>query len=516
MIEPKEFINYKNKDYFFITKENIDGKEIYHYLCEEMIDYIIDDDKYESIDVNNPPVFSMFISYENNQYNVVEDKKLIKKYIKEFGMEPELIAYDIGLTIDLMTLAAGVGYLYGKFKPFRLDKNTRQEFKEQQKSSLKDLKEKLNVDIDLDRINKKIDKLKLLGLGNEKTSMLGLYHPIFNNILIKKNILEDSSMNKKVGLHETIHYLGGQMIMLKNYFSRALMEGATEGLVVDYFDEGKSSALKFLCNDSKDIKKANLQYNFTTISGYSPFISLVKQLEYIVGEKSYKSIINGDRDFIKKVEKEIGKKELLKIIGKSSLLYYSRHTSLGKKLRKHGKELELEKSIQDQILNSYFGRKYNEIKSPEEAKEFMNKLRGFETYRAKISYLTRDNEFVRDDTFKKFYEEKYNGLTEKFNEDKELKEEYQYKEQEYRELKLTEKEKFPKEDYSLAILSREGEIKGSKNFDLDIYKTKNGGMILSYDGKSIIPFRFPGEEDLIYASLRLKYPDKETSEIKCF
>ena len=60
--------------------------------------------------------------------------------------------------------------------------------------------------------------------------------------------------------------------------------------------------------------------------------------------------------------------------------------------------------------------------------------------------MTRDNEFVRDDTFKKFYEEKYNGLTERFNEDKELKEEYQYKEQEYRELKLTEKEKFPKED----------------------------------------------------------------------
>ena len=183
MIEPKEFINYKNKDYFFITKENIDGKEIYHYLCEEMIDYIIDDDKYESIDINNPPVFSMFISYENNQYNVVEDKKLIKKYIKEFGMEPELIAYDIALTINLMTLAAGAGYLYGKFKPFRLDKNTRQEFKEQQKKSLKDLKEKLNVDIDLDRINKKIDKLKLLGLGNEKAIMMGLYHPIFNKSL---------------------------------------------------------------------------------------------------------------------------------------------------------------------------------------------------------------------------------------------------------------------------------------------------------------------------------------------
>ena len=245
MIEPKEFINYKNKDYFFITKENIDGKEIYHYLCEEMIDYVIDDDKYESIDINNPPVFSMFISYENNQYNVVEDKKLIKKYIKEFGMEPELIAYDIALTINLMTLAAGAGYLYGKFKPFRLDKNIRQEFKEQQKSSLKDLKEKLNVDIDLDRINKKIDKLKLLGLGNEKAIMMGLYHPIFNNILIKKSILEDSSKNKQAGLHETIHYLGGQMVMLKNYFSRALVEGATEGLVVDYFDEGKSDVIRF-------------------------------------------------------------------------------------------------------------------------------------------------------------------------------------------------------------------------------------------------------------------------------
>ena len=462
MVEPKEFVNYNNKDYFFIAKNNIDGKDIYHYLCEDMIDYIIDDEKYESIDEDNPPIFSMFMTSENGQYAIVENKKLIKKYIREFGMDPEPIAYSVFWKAYLILLAGSLGMRLAEYRPYILDVNTKQDFKEKQKEAFKDLKEKLNVDIDLDRIDKKIDKLHISGYKNEEVRVNGFYNILTNGIFIKNSVFKNEDKYKKIGLHETVHYLGGRGILKKNKFARALMEGQTENVVVDYFDEGKSSEQKFYCENNEEIKKACIQYNFVTSSSYSPFVSMVKQLEYIIGEKSHKSIINGDRDFIKKVEKEIGKRDLLKIIGKSSYMYYLTCTGLGRFL--DGDRLELEKSIQDLILKSYFGKKFDEINSVEDAKEYMEKLRGFETYRAKITCLTKDNEIVKDDTYKEFYEEKYNNLVERFGDNKEFVEDYKYKEQEYRELKMKDEEEFKKEcKRALYFANKEG-IDEPRNF----------------------------------------------------
>lgn len=523
-----EKINYKGNEYIFVNDDLINGKKIYHFLNTELLDYLTNDESYNNFDGEKFPIFSLFCEKEKNRFIPIEEKNNVLILLAHFGMLPRFIlpsiqdfftVEEIGLIKTMLTInAAGI---FAKFasSPNRtiniimdeikdakiLEKkevtgNSRQKFIKEQKENLEIIKQLLESKIDLVRINKKLDNITINTCNIERLNKeynrnaVAFYNLFTNGVYFdSKHIAKDDDNieNKRTRLHETIHYLAGKLYAYY-CFANFIVEGGTENVVEELLGTNNSSL--DVLNDSEEKIAGVLKFNFSSKCSYKPYVSLIKQLEYIMEIKSYDSAINGKMDFVKSVIKELGLYSF-KLFAETNMMMGMDDIEKSKKTHEDNIEyLKKLETIEDTILEISFDRRFKHIKSIEDAQKYLEHLRGFEAYRPQIFYMV-DDQLTQKNTFKTYYQNKYKELLERFKENSELLEKYEYKQQEF---KSQISDKKIKEIYDSIIESLISEYDGDldkipRKIKTNLYK-KGGSVYIEIELEEL-------EEPIFMASL---------------
>ena len=322
----------------------------------------------------------------------------------------------------------------------------------------RDAKERLGLDIDLKHVEERLRSIKLLINDNQKGSS-GYYNHIkdeigFDSFYLQKN----NNETKRTMFHEFIHGMTQKQICLYNILHMdGLMEGETESLVEDVLgDQNRSS----YCNVGIPGISVYLQANFSpkVTRSYFTHVSIVRQMEYLLGKKSYDSILNGNMQF----EKDFAQK-----YGKSLLRYLAKGTTELKFFRREKIIDEFKKfsNMQNVLLKKAFDRDFSEVKDIESAQKFFQKLRGFETERCR--FAVSDGNVSEDLSFQNYYYSKYEETIKNLsklgidkNEIQEGLKEYKYKKQKFKSYRSEEE---LQEDFKTQI----------KNFSYQKYKEEN-------------------------------------------
>lgn len=427
-------ITYNNSKYGLVDSAEIEGKEVYHFMSYKMIDFLIDDKKMPSINEHNLPVFSLFCTKENGVYIPIRNKKEEKKLLEEFGVIFQRIIPST--KNSLKTVLSNILLLdnianFGR-ETESVEGEDREKFIQEQKENYRGIKQKLGLNIDLAKIENKLSKMKINIYNGEMPTGVSAFYSIDNNDVNFKeeDISSDKLRSKIIRLHETNHYLAGKSYSYINTFSKGILEGVNENLVTDFFDNNTSSFHYFLDNPNEKIAKGNpymaaqVQYNFMRNIGYPHLVSLVKQLEYITGVKSYESSINGDNNFIKAIVRGLGIIPTMKLCAVTNTMVLPRTKGI--------EFVNKIKMLQNMIMQVSFDKQFDQIQSPQDAQVYLQRLREFEKYRGKIIYLTKEGEIVKDNTYKNYYEAQLAQIKTRFGEKADLFEEYRYKEQEFK------------------------------------------------------------------------------------
>ena len=109
---------------------------------------------------------------------------------------------------------------------------------------------------------------------------------------------------------------------------------------------------------------------------------------------------------------------------------------------KFDKKIELTdlNKLQNRLLEMAFEKEFKAITNHQEAKEFLKRLQGFETERVQIGEI-KDGKAIPDDSFKKYYDSKFDKLSREYSFSDEDKEKYSYKTQKMKPPMTEEEEK---------------------------------------------------------------------------
>lgn len=254
---------------------------------------------------------------------------------------------------------------------------------------------------------------------------LAKFYKDYNGLcmFLSKDIILAKSLGRtwfsKTGLHESIHKICGE----KWYkYRKGIAEGMCEDVAQECINKKVSSIFYFT-----RINKYKMQYNFGYGTSYVNPVCLVRQMKkllndpLIVAESKLNGNLNFDNEFIKQF---------------GIPLYAFMNVMTTKCINM--KNFKIFLKTQDVLLKKAFNIKYDKCSQEEEYINFLKELREFETYRARVSYVSTDEKYK--DYYVQYYNEKYNEIKLIFDErnynHKKL-DDYKYEQQEfYKEDKL--------------------------------------------------------------------------------
>src|SRR5574344_1162645 len=219
-------------------------------------------------------------------------------------------------------------------------------------------------EINIDEIMKKVRNVSLYkGKLNQSMKIHGFYSSDANYIIYDNKTIDTFKKSRKgmsTIIHELIHGATGEENFKneKDKNNIGMIEGATENLTgrLYYKDEGQKM---FWPANKNNNYKQRLIININHETSYPLIVSIVRQMEYMMNEKSYKSILDGSMKFFEKFEKNYGiELSLLLNAGVNRILENNFFNS---------SILEYYDNLQDMILVGTFNKEFENVNSIENA-----------------------------------------------------------------------------------------------------------------------------------------------------
>lgn len=256
------------------------------------------------------------------------------------------------------------------------------------------------------------DDIKILEpTGNHFSGAYALFHPWSKSIYIRDGEIEDiyeTGECNNIVLHESIHKIqdyNGLKNPYKGKDIRGFIEGATEYMTLKAMgDFGKIG--------NYDGCRGEPRYNIPH-TPYLECVSIMAQLGVIFGEEEVKEFAFGKN------------KNLLKSIKQHENLYEEIRKNLNAFAQgKFDYPIMYEKmnNLQNLLLQSCYQQKFEQVKTVADAEKYFSELKELDNVRA---------HFEGDTYFKDFYEEKYKECLERFPQEHEKLQKFQYKDIEF-------------------------------------------------------------------------------------
>ena len=321
--------------------------------------------------------------------------------------------------------------------------------RKEQIDNFKMIKEKYNLNIKLEDIIHIIGKVKLFKGDklDRHNRILGYYRPATDSIVYRKDMIEkDTIVEKDTRLHEFIHAMTERGLFLYLFFN-GLMEGQTENLSQSMYNDNTSTKESY----NHKSEEFTMHYNFSQSTSYKNLVTLVQQMEYAIGQKSYESIIKGNMSFEHNFSKEYGLPLMVFMAYRMQRLFIEEYSIIRGLSKIIGRQFDVAgylKKTQNVLLENVFDKDFTKVENLEDAKRFLEKLRNFETTRTKIRIYDYDKrEGTKDTSFKEYYYKKFEEIS-RLLEGKGISrehinaelEQYQYEEQEFKPKFSREKE----------------------------------------------------------------------------
>ena len=256
-------------------------------------------------------------------------------------------------------------------------------------------------------------------------AFLNGYYDIQNNVIIIRDNYVDNrylSLSKRVIAHEFIHRSSGRDYITNNSKMQGLIEGQTENLVEHFYGNKTSTIINTYKKDDSLISAKEIRLNVSNETTYPLNVSLVQQMEYILGETSYKSILEGSNEFENHFATKYGLPLLITMKARSckhtnklnkiveTLITQDAETSVSLDKIDYD-EITYFQETQNILLYKAFNTDFSKIKTDVDAKKFLTKLRAFEPYRARVARISM-GKTVEDNSFEFYYNEMYTKTNE--------------------------------------------------------------------------------------------------------
>ena len=256
-------------------------------------------------------------------------------------------------------------------------------------------------------------------------AFLNGYYDIQNNVIIIRDNYVDNrylSLSKRVIAHEFIHRSSGRDYITNNSKMQGLIEGQTENLVEHFYGNKTSTIINTYKQDDSLISAKEIRLNVSNETTYPLNVSLVQQMEYILGETSYKSILEGSNEFENHFATKYGLPLLITMKARSckhtnklnkiveTLITQDAETSVSLDKIDYD-EITYFQETQNILLYKAFNTDFSKIKTDVDAKKFLTKLRAFEPYRARVARISM-GKTVEDNSFEFYYNEMYTKTNE--------------------------------------------------------------------------------------------------------
>ena len=248
------------------------------------------------------------------------------------------------------------------------------------------IEEQINELSRLDGFNEQIIRKQLRDVGiNIIPSMPEKVRAFYRDgemYFLRKDVYSHDLTKKRLRTHECVHGIIGKNKPKSFRNLYGIEEGIAENVTeVLYGDNGISNI--------DDIVRFHLSENCE----YCYNVSIIRQLEYILGKNTIDIITKGDYSFFKELRTKFGDKTYKDIVDKCNLL---------SEINGEDKEkVEILKHLQRTLLTHAFDAEFSKVSSAESAEIFLNRLREFERIRAAIS---------EDSSFKTYYMEKLHQI----------------------------------------------------------------------------------------------------------
>ena len=237
-------------------------------------------------------------------------------------------------------------------------------------------KEQLDMDL------KGVDIRLFESYGTSFDASKGFSTPMYDEIFIHKNVYDRGDIPYDLIVHETIHRLQNLGLKQKKYLG--LIEGATESYTHLAMGIKKSSKYR------KEL------LNVPSESSYNHSEAIFNTLKLILDEETMMNFaLRGDLKFVKQFEKIYGKELMEKIINFTNESAITEYLDTDKENKDF-------KTLQNEILNIAFEKKFYTLKEPNEFITYFKDLNEFQNYR-----------YRNIDTGDKILQEFYNTKLEK-------------------------------------------------------------------------------------------------------
>ncbi len=255
--------------------------------------------------------------------------------------------------------------------------------------------DKRSSDEVFNKLSRKGHIIKIQTMKSRKQRFMGLYQPINNNMYIQESVLNNISENNvetlKTLIHESLHKLQRCMLFFHGKSIRGLLEGCTQYMTLKIIDSKKSTTFKV------DNKTVTIN---TPIISYMENVSIMNQLDIILGKDLISSLgLEGNFNFFYELRKVYGK-DLYEDIRKTCNKFI-KTTDLSQKIN-------MMQLLQNKILVTCYNKKFENIKTADDAVSYLDELKSLELIRYRIN---------GDTYFKEFFEQKYEEINQKFLKD---------------------------------------------------------------------------------------------------
>lgn len=232
----------------------------------------------------------------------------------------------------------------------------------------------------------------------------GIYSPTSNNLYVKDEFIEymiESGKSSPIVIHEAIHKLQKIPLFYRGKEIRGFMEGATEYYALKTDTLGKRGSI---------MDNGKVRYNIP----YSPYVgnvTIMAQLGIAFGEEKLEDFAFGEnKELLDEMRLQYGNN-----------FYETMRKGLNSfiKTEDHPDMARLINELQTLILDVCYQRKYDQIKSIDDAIAFFTELKSIDDIRQHI---------LGDNYFKNFYEQKYSECVLRFPEAKDTLRTFEYKE----------------------------------------------------------------------------------------
>lgn len=237
--------------------------------------------------------------------------------------------------------------------------------------------------------------------STEDFSMIGYYDS--EEHFIAFNVNELTTNNKEARssrFHEFIHYIQDMLLIGKeNKLDDIITEAQTESLAIERTSPKKARAVLYT-----KTRKPSLAVFNCSVDCYKYAVCLLRQMEAIMGRRSYDKDFASTREFPHEFIQRYGKELYTYVTIRMNALEYEKDDDLIKN------RLYYLSETQDKLMKEAFRQDISRMHTLQDAKDILTRLRALELQRAEIHVRESSGEAKQLGDFAQYYDRTYKRI----------------------------------------------------------------------------------------------------------